>query len=81
MPAINSITPEKLACLIGLSHGPAIVDDCTDQEFASDPRLVPRRDRRNARLGVPHPEGGASEGVGMSTIAGDTVAPTVRPRR
>lgn len=47
MPAINSITPEKLTRLIGLPHGPAIVDVRTDREFASDPRLVPGSVRRD----------------------------------
>lgn len=46
MPAINAITPEKLARLIGLPHAPAIVDIRTDEDFAADPRLVPGAVRR-----------------------------------
>ncbi|TPG54607.1 chromate resistance protein ChrB domain-containing protein [Sphingomonas glacialis] len=46
MPAINAITPEKLARLIGLPHGPAIIDVRTDRDFAADPNLVPGSVRR-----------------------------------
>jgi rhodanese-related sulfurtransferase len=47
MPAINAITPDKLARLIGLPHCPAIIDVRADQEFASDPRLLPGSVRRD----------------------------------
>ncbi len=46
MPAINAITPEKLARLIGLPRAPAIIDIQTDEDFAADPRLVPGAVRR-----------------------------------
>jgi rhodanese-related sulfurtransferase len=46
MPALNTIAPEKLARLIGIPNGPAIIDVQTDEDFAADPRLVPSALRR-----------------------------------
>ncbi len=46
MSSINSIPPEKLARLVGLPHGPALVDVRTNEEFAVDPRLIPGAVRR-----------------------------------
>jgi rhodanese-related sulfurtransferase len=47
MPAINSISPEKLYRLIGTPSAPAIVDVQTEEDFAADPRLVPGAVRRS----------------------------------
>ncbi|MES2056415.1 MAG: sulfurtransferase/chromate resistance protein [Pseudomonadota bacterium] len=41
MPAINSISPDKLLKLIGTPGGPAIIDVRTAEDFAADARLVP----------------------------------------
>lgn len=41
MPATNAITIEKLARLVGTANAPAIVDIQTDEDFATDPRLIP----------------------------------------
>lgn len=46
MPAINAITPDKLARLVGLPHAPAIIDVRTDEDFAADARHVPGTVRR-----------------------------------
>jgi hypothetical protein len=49
MPAPNIISAEKLSRLIGRPDGPVIVDVCTDEDFALDPRLVPGAVRRSHR--------------------------------
>jgi rhodanese-related sulfurtransferase len=46
MSAINSISVEKLARLLGTPKSPAIIDVQTDEDFARDPRLVPGAVRR-----------------------------------
>lgn len=46
MPAPNLISPEKLARLIGVPHGPLVIDVRTDEDFAADPRLIPAAIRR-----------------------------------
>ena len=46
MPAINSISIEKLARLLGTPKGAAVIDVRTDEDFAGDPRLVPGAVRR-----------------------------------
>ncbi len=46
MSSINTISPEKLARLIGTPHCPVIVDVRDDDDFAADPRLVPASLRR-----------------------------------
>ena len=47
MSSINSISSEKLVRLVGLPHGPALIDVRTDEDFAADPRLIPGSMRRN----------------------------------
>lgn len=46
MPALDIISSEKLARLIGIPSGPVIVDVRTDADFALDPRLIPGSLRR-----------------------------------
>lgn len=46
MPAINTISADKLARLIGTPRCPTLIDICTDEDFAADPRLVPGAVRR-----------------------------------
>jgi rhodanese-related sulfurtransferase len=46
--SINSITAEKLARLIGTPKCPALIDVRADDDFASDPRLVPGATRRSS---------------------------------
>lgn len=48
MPAINSISRDRLLRLIGMPGRPAIVDVRTDQDFALDPRFVPGAIRRDS---------------------------------
>ena len=48
MPSPNTISPDKLARLVGVPHGPAVVDVRTDAEFRADPRFVPSATRRRA---------------------------------
>jgi rhodanese-related sulfurtransferase len=47
MSSINSISPEKLVRLIGVPHGPALIDVRADEDFAADSRLVPGALRRS----------------------------------
>lgn len=37
MPAINAITPDKLARLIGTPHGPTIIDVRMPEDFDAEP--------------------------------------------
>jgi rhodanese-related sulfurtransferase len=46
MTSLNSITPDKLARLIGTPRCPALVDVRIDEDFAAAPRLVPGSVRR-----------------------------------
>jgi rhodanese-related sulfurtransferase len=46
MSAINKISCEKLARLIGTPKSPALIDVRTDEDFAANPRLVPGSIRR-----------------------------------
>lgn len=41
MPSPTTISPDKLARLIGTPNCPALIDVRTDEDFASDPRLIP----------------------------------------
>lgn len=41
MAAPNTITPTQLARLIGTPDSPALIDICTDEDFAADQRLIP----------------------------------------
>jgi rhodanese-related sulfurtransferase len=47
MSSINSISPEKLARLIGVPHGPAVIDVRAKDDFAADPRFIPSAIRRS----------------------------------
>ncbi|WP_117192031.1 chromate resistance protein ChrB domain-containing protein [Rhizobium terrae] len=49
MPSYLEITPDKLARIIGTPNLPAIIDVRNDEDFASDPRLVPGSIRRDYR--------------------------------
>jgi rhodanese-related sulfurtransferase len=44
--SLNSITLEKLWRLIGVPHGPALVDVRAEEDFAADPRFIPGAVRR-----------------------------------
>src|SRR5258708_23464911 len=45
--SFTSISPDKLARLIGTANRPALIDVRTDEDFAADPRLIPGAVRRN----------------------------------
>ena len=47
MSSINTISPEKLARLIGTPNCPAIIDVRDDEDFAADPRFIPGSFRRS----------------------------------
>ncbi len=47
MSSFASISPEKLARLIGTANTPALIDVRTDEDFAADQRLIPGAVRRN----------------------------------
>jgi len=49
MSSINTISPDKLARLIGRPDCPALIDVQIDEDFAADPRLVPGAVRRSFR--------------------------------
>jgi rhodanese-related sulfurtransferase len=48
MPSINTISPDKLARLIGTPRCPALLDVRPDEDFAADPRLIPGAVRHDA---------------------------------
>jgi len=47
MSSHTSISPERLARLIGTAQAPALIDVRTDEDFAADPRLIPGAIRRD----------------------------------
>ena len=47
MSAINAISPDKLARLVGTSACPVLVDVRIDEDFNADPRLIPGAIRRS----------------------------------
>ena len=47
MSSYTTISPDKLARLIGTAHMPALIDVRTDADFAADPRLIPGAIRRS----------------------------------
>src|SRR2546429_1976299 len=47
MSSFTSISPDKLARLIGTANMPALIDVRTDEDFAADQRLIPGAVRRN----------------------------------
>ena len=49
MPAPTVITVSQLSRLIGLPHGPVLIDVRTDEDLAADPRLIPGSVRRSAK--------------------------------
>ena len=46
MSSFNTISSEKLARLIGVPHGPALIDVRLEEDFAADPRFIPGAVRR-----------------------------------
>src|SRR3954452_9657304 len=46
MSSIGSISVEKLSRLIGRPDCPVLIDVCTDEDFACNPRLIPGAVRR-----------------------------------
>src|SRR5579871_596695 len=47
MPSPNAISSDKLGRLIGVPHGPVLIDVRTDPDFMADPRFVPGAIRRD----------------------------------
>ena len=47
MSSINSISPDKLARLIGTPKCPTLIDVRLAEDFAADPQLVPGAGRRD----------------------------------
>ena len=47
MSSFNTISPERLARLIGTPRCPLLIDVRTDDDFANDPRLIPGSRRRS----------------------------------
>lgn len=50
MSSFTTISPEKLVRLIGVPHGPVIIDVRTDEDFQADPRFIPGTIRRSHTL-------------------------------
>ncbi|MBW9080583.1 rhodanese-related sulfurtransferase [Agrobacterium pusense] len=49
MPSFLEITSDKLNRIVGTLNAPTIIDVRTDEDFASDPRLIPGSVRRDFR--------------------------------
>jgi len=49
MSSYNSISPDKLARLIGTAKAPTLIDVRIDEDFDADPRLIPGAMRRSHR--------------------------------
>ena len=47
MSSYTSISPDKLSRLIGTASAPTLIDVRTDEDFATDPRLIPGAVRRS----------------------------------
>jgi rhodanese-related sulfurtransferase len=47
MSSFTSISPDKLARLIGTAKTPVLIDVRTDEDFAADERLIPGAVRRS----------------------------------
>ena len=47
MSSINTISPERLARLVGTPKCPAVLDVRTDEDFAADPHIIPGAVRRS----------------------------------
>src|SRR5258707_3354457 len=47
MSSFTSISPDKLARLIGTANMPVLIDVRTDEDFAADQRLIPGAIKRN----------------------------------
>jgi rhodanese-related sulfurtransferase len=56
MSSVNSISPQNLARLLGTPKSPLIIDVRTEEDFASDPRLIPGSLRRGSELSQTSPE-------------------------
>jgi rhodanese-related sulfurtransferase len=52
VPSTTEITVSQLSRLIGLPQGPAIIDVRANEEFVSDPRLIPGSRRRAFGVGA-----------------------------
>jgi rhodanese-related sulfurtransferase len=65
MSSFNTISVEKLARLIGTPKCPVLIDVCTDEDFAANPRSVPGAIRRSHNT-VPD---WAHEFTGRSVVA------------
>lgn len=46
MSSLNTISPEKLARLIGTPKCPVLIDVCTDEDFAANPFMLPGSNHR-----------------------------------
>jgi rhodanese-related sulfurtransferase len=64
MSSIGAIPAEKLVCLIGVPHGPALIDVRSDEDFVADPRLIPGSVRRHYQTA----SSWAPEFAGRSTV-------------
>jgi rhodanese-related sulfurtransferase len=65
MSSFNSISPEKLFRLVGVPHGPTLVDVRSDEDFAADPRFIPGAMRRSHAIVA----NWAAEFAGRPTVA------------
>ena len=91
MSSPTTISPDKLARLIGTANMPALIDVRTDEDFAADPRLIPGAVRRShedaadwgeefsGRSAIVICLRGAEAGAGHGGLA--AASPTSKPKR
>ena len=49
MPSPTEMTVQQLSRFVGTPDAPAVVDVCTPEDFALDPRIIPGAQRRDSR--------------------------------
>ncbi|WP_407174864.1 chromate resistance protein ChrB domain-containing protein [Bradyrhizobium sp. STM 3562] len=74
MSAYTTISPEKLARLIGTPNSPAVIDVRTEEDFAADPRLIPGALRRKAEAVRDWGREFAGRSVIVTCLRGETLA-------
>ena len=91
MSSFTTISPDKLARLIGTANTPVLIDVRTDEDFAADPRLIPGAVRRkppgrpptgaeNFRAAPPSWSASAAEAFARAPRPGCDM-PELRPKR
>lgn len=74
MPSTTEITVSQLSRLVGIPGGPALVDVRTDEQFRTDPRLIPTARRRDFRNVASWAESYAGRSVVVSCLEGSMLS-------